>query len=185
MPTDVVVTPAGDIFITDGYGNNRVAHFDKDGKFVAAWGKKGTEPCDFVLPHSIVVDSKGTLYVADRSNARMQVFDQAGKCLAVWEGLLVPWGLWITPKDEIWVCGSSPMSKSPSGMPYLPPKDQVLMKFDTSGKLLAFWTFPKGEDGKEKLGETNWLHGVAMDSKGNLYVSDIKGHKVQKFIRQE
>ncbi|MCY3020803.1 MAG: peptidyl-alpha-hydroxyglycine alpha-amidating lyase family protein [Planctomycetota bacterium] len=186
MPTDMVVTPAGDVFVTDGYGNNRVAHFDKNGNFVKDWGKKGGGPGEFVLPHSIVVDSKGILYVADRSNARIQVFEQSGKFLAQWQNLMVPWGLWITSKDEIWACGSSPMQRPPdNSMPFLPPKDQVFMKFDTSGKALALWTVQKGQDGKEQPGELNWLHGVALDSSGNIYASDIKGHKVQKFALRE
>ena len=65
-----------------------------------------------------------------------------------------------------------------------PPKDQVLMRFAPSGKLLQLWTFPKGTDGREKPGEMNWLHGLAFDSQGNLYVTDIIGQRAQKFVRQ-
>jgi hypothetical protein len=63
-----------------------------------------------------------------------------------------------------------------------PPKDQVLMRFAPSGKLLQLWTIPKGEDGKERPGDVNWLHGVAVDSQGNLYVGDITGKRAQKFV---
>jgi len=185
QPTDMAVTPAGDVFVTDGYGNQRVVHFDKDGKFVRAWGVLGRGPGEFDLPHSIVRDAKGTLYVADRSNARIQVFDQEGKFLAQWADVMVPWGLWITDRDEIWACGSSPMPRPPQGMPFLPPVDQVFKKFDRSGKVLEQWTVPKGQDGKEQPGELNWLHGVAFDSKGNVYAADIKGQRVQKFVRQD
>jgi DNA-binding beta-propeller fold protein YncE len=181
----MAVTPAGDVFVTDGYGNQRVVHFDKDGKFVRAWGVLGRGPGEFDLPHSIVRDAKGTLYVADRSNARIQVFDQEGKFLAQWADVMVPWGLWITDRDEIWACGSSPMPRPPQGMPFLPPVDQVFKKFDRSGKVLEQWTVPKGQDGKEQPGELNWLHGVAFDSKGNVYAADIKGQRVQKFVRQD
>ncbi len=66
-----------------------------------------------------------------------------------------------------------------------PPKDQLFMKFNTAGKLLQLWTVPKGEDGKERVGELNWLHGIAEDSQGNLYASDINGKRVQKFVRQK
>jgi hypothetical protein len=62
-----------------------------------------------------------------------------------------------------------------------PPKDQLFMKFDTSGRVLQLWTFPKGEDGKEKTGELNWLHAIAVDAQGNLFVGDIKGKRAQKF----
>lgn len=184
-PTDMAITPAGEVFVSDGYGNNRVVHFDKDGKFVKAWGKRGTGPGEFDLPHAIVVDSKGTLYVADRNNGRVQVFDQTGKFLAQWQDVLVPWGLWLSAKDEIWACGSSPVPRPKKGYRGVPPKDQVVMKFNRSGKLLARWTIPKGQDGKEQPGEVNWLHAVALDSKGNLYVGDIQGRRAQKFVRQD
>jgi len=184
-PTDMAITPDGQVFVSDGYGNSRVVHFDRDGKFVKAWGKPGTGPGEFNLVHAIVVDSKGRLYVADRSNVRIQVFDQSGKFLQQWRNLLVPWGLSITHDDEIWTCGSSPMAwEETDGLLGCPPKDQVFMKLDTSGKLLQLWTVPKGEDGQEKPGEVNWLHGIDLDSKGNIYACDIQGRKVQKFVRQ-
>jgi len=139
------------------------------------------------LPHSIVCDSHGRLYVADRNNVRIQVFSPQGKLLAVWKDILVPWGLWVSPKDEIWACGSSPMPwrldpKYPTAPLGCPPKDQVLMKFNTDGKLLQLWTVPKGEDGQEKPGELNWVHGIALDSKQNIYCGDIIGKRLQKFV---
>lgn len=186
-PTDMAVAPNGDIFVSDGYGNARIVHFDRNGRYVKAWGKLGNKPGEFSLPHSIVSDSKGRLYVADRNNVRIQVFNADGKLLAVWKDLLVPWGLFVTPKDEIWACGSSPMfwrvdPKYPKAPLGCPPKDQLVMKFNTDGKLLQLWTFPKAEDGQEKPGELNWLHGLAVDSKGNLYCGDIQGRRIQKFI---
>jgi DNA-binding beta-propeller fold protein YncE len=185
-PTDMAVTPEGEVFVTDGYGNNRVVHFDRAGKFVKAWGKLGIGPGEFSLPHAIVRDSQGNLYVADRNNVRIQVFDSQGKFLQQWRNLLVPWGLTITKNDELWVCGSSPMPWAPGpNLLSCPPKDQVVMKFATSGKLLQLWTIPKGEDGHERPGEVNWLHTVAEDSQGNLYVGDITGMRAQKLVRQK
>lgn len=182
-PTDVAITPDGQLFISDGYGNARIVHFDRQGKFVKAWGKLGTAPGEFSLPHSVVLDSQGRVYVADRNNARIQVFDQQGKFLAEWRNLLVPWSLCITAADEIWACGSSPMVWRPSDTVLgCPPKDQLFMKFDTSGRLLQLWTVPKCEDGQEKPGELNWLHSMALDSKGNIYAVDIKGQRAQKFV---
>lgn len=184
-PTDMAITPDGEVFVSDGYGNARVVHFDSRGRFIRAWGKLGTGPGEFSLPHSIVVDSKGRLYVADRNNARVQVFDRTGKFLDQWQNLVVPWGLWITSKDEIWVCGCSPMQwRETDSTLSCPPKDQVFMKFDTSGKVLQLWMVPKGEDGQEKPGELNWVHAVAVDSKGNIYATDIIGARAQKFVRQ-
>jgi len=91
-PTDVAITPDGEVFVSDGYGNSRVVHFDSRGKFVKAWGKLGTGPGEFSLVHAVALDSKGRVYVADRNNARVQVFDPDGKFLAQWQNLLVPWG---------------------------------------------------------------------------------------------
>ena len=186
QPTDVVITPKGDIFVTDGYGNSRVVHFDAQGRFVRAWGKLGVGPGEFSLPHAIDVDSQGRLYVADRNNVRIQVFDQEGKFLAEWRNLLVPWTVRIDQKDRIWSCGSSPMVwRKEDEVLGCPPKDQLVMCFDTTGKVLQVWTFPKGQDGQEKPGELNWVHSLAWDSQGNLYLVDIIGKRVQKFLRRE
>ncbi len=186
QPTDMAITPAGDVFVADGYGNSRIVHFTRDGKFVKAWGELGHGPGQFSIPHAIAVDSKGRLYVADRNNVRIQIFDQSGKLLDEWRDVVTPWGLWVTKHDEIWVCGSSPMQwrKEDSALG-CPPKDQVFMKFNPAGRLLQLWTVPKGADGLEKPGELNWLHCVALDSKGNLYAGDIKGKRAQKFVRVE
>lgn len=186
LPTDVVIAPNGHIFVTDGYGNNRIVHFDPSGRFVKAWGKLGTKPGEFSLPHSIAMDSRQRLYVADRNNARIQVFDTDGKFIAEWRNILVPWGLHITKNDEIWACGSSPMRWPDGAAPFgYPPKDQLVMRFDTEGKVQQLWTMPKCADGAPMPGECNWLHGIGIDSKGNLYLSDIKGMRIQKFLRLE
>jgi DNA-binding beta-propeller fold protein YncE len=185
-PTDMAVTPDGQVFVSDGYGNARIVHFDAEGRFVKAWGKLGTGPGEFSLPHAIALDSQGRLYVADRNNARVQVFDQTGKFLDQWQNLIVPWGFWVTPDDQICVCGSSPMPwRETDGSLGCPPKDQLFMKFDTSGRVLELWTVPKGSDGEEKPGELNWVHGIALDSKGNIYATDIIGSRVQKFVKKK
>jgi DNA-binding beta-propeller fold protein YncE len=185
QPTDMAITPAGDIYVADGYGNARVVQFTKEGKFVRAWGDLGSKPGQFSIPHAIAVDSKGRVYVADRNNVRVQVFDRDGKCLEEWRGVLVPWGMCMTRDDELWVCGSSPMQwrKSDSALG-CPPKDQVFMKFNTAGRLLQLWTVPKGIDGLERPGELKWVHAIAVDSQGNLYAGDIIGKRAQKFVRR-
>ncbi len=186
LPTDMAVTPTGEVFVADGYGNSRIVHFDRHGKFVNQWGRFGTKPGEFSIPHAIIHDSRGRLYVADRNNVRIQVFGQSGTLLDVWDNLLVPWGLCLGGNDEVWACGSSPMTWV-EGQECLgcPPKDQLIMRFSPSGKLLSLWTFPKGEDGKERPGELNWLHGIALDVQGNLFLGDIIGCRLQKFIRHE
>lgn len=181
-PTDMAFSPAGDVFVSDGYGNRRVVHFDGQGKFVKAWGEYGGGPGQFCLPHQIVIDSRGVLYVGDRNSGRILLFDQTGRLLDEWNNLVMPWGLYISARDELWVCGSSPQLWHKDGT-YPPPKDQIFMRFSTDGKLRQLWTVPTGLDGQEQPGECNWLHCVAADSKGNLYAGDIQGKRLQKFVR--
>lgn len=181
QPTDTAVTPSGDVFVSDGYGNRRVVQFNSQGKFVRAWGRYGSGQGEFSLPHQVVLDSRGTLYVADRNSGRIHVFDQKGQCLEVWNNIIMPWGLWMSPRDELWVCGSSPQWWRKDGG-YPPPKDQIVMRFSTDGKLRQFWSIPICADGEEKPGYCNWLHAVAVDSKGNLYTGEINGKRAQKFV---
>jgi streptogramin lyase len=182
MPTDMAISKNGDVFVSDGYGNFRIVHFDKNGNYVNAWGEMGSKPGQFSIPHAIALDAKGRLYVADRNNVRIQVFDQKGKLLDVWNNLIVPWGFWVTAQDEIWVCGSSPMQwRKDDGALGCPPRDQIFMKFNTQGRLLEFFSLPKGLDGLERPGEVNWVHAIATDSQGNIYVGDIIGRRAQKF----
>lgn len=181
-PTDTALSPTGDVFISDGYGNRRVVHFTAEGKFVKAWGQYGGGPGQFCLPHQIVIDSRGRLYVADRNSGRIECFDQQGKLLDQWSHLIMPWGLCMTASDELWACGSSPQAWYQDGS-YPPPKDQVFMRFSLDGRVRQIWTVPTGRDGQEKPGECNWLHAVAVDSKGNIYAGDINGKRMQKFVR--
>ena len=92
----MAITPLGDVFVTDGYGNRRVVHFDAQGRFLKAWGGYGGGPGQFSLPHMIVIDSQGVLYVADRNSGRIQFFNQQGRFLDQWTNLIMPWGLWIS-----------------------------------------------------------------------------------------
>jgi DNA-binding beta-propeller fold protein YncE len=184
-PTDVAIARNGHLFVADGYGNNRIVHFDNRGQFVGTWGSLGSAPGQFSLPHSIALDSQGRLFVADRNNARVQVFDQAGRFLDEWRDLLVPWHIVITDRDEVYVCGSSPMRWPKIPIPGLivgiPPKDQLIMVFTPDGRATKLFTFPKGQHS----GELEWVHGIAVDHGGNLYLGDIQGRRAQKFVRLE
>ncbi|MBM3748264.1 MAG: 6-bladed beta-propeller [Acidobacteria bacterium] len=102
-PTDVAFTPAGDFFVSDGYGNSRVVKFSRDGNCLLEWGRRGSGPGEFNLPHAMAVDSKSRLYVSDRENNRIQVFDFSGKFLHQWTRLGATQGVFITPKDELWI----------------------------------------------------------------------------------
>jgi len=184
-PTDVAVLPNGEIYITDGYGNRRVIHFDAAGKYLNQWGEAGNKPGQFALPHAIVADSRNRLYVADRENARIQVFDPGGKLLHVWANTVTPWGLYLTNKDELWVCGSSPVTGAkPGEWAVLPPLDQVVMKLNLKGETLLRVPLHKTASPPGQPGEVDWVHGIAVDSNGNLYLGDIQGQRVQKFTRR-
>jgi DNA-binding beta-propeller fold protein YncE len=182
QPNDVAIAPNGDLYVSDGYGNNRIVVFDKNGKFIRAWGKLGQGPGEFSQPHSIVLDSKGRVYVADRNNARIQIFDAKGKFLAEWKNIITPWALAVTKNDEIYAVGSSPMlwSEVPPSQAYLatPPKDELFMKLDTEGRLRQLWTFPKGD----KPGELDWAHSIAVAPDGTIYFAEVMGHRAQRFV---
>ena len=181
-PTDTAVLPNGDVFVSDGYGNRRVVQFDKQGRYVKQWGQAGNGPGQFALPHAIVADSRERLYVADRNNARIQVFDAAGRLLAVWEKLITPWGLHVTKDDEIWVCGSSPAKKAEAdGFQIAPPADQLVMKLSRDGKVLLRAPLPSIKTPPGKPGEVDWVHAIAVDSRGDVYLGDVQGKRAQKF----
>jgi len=180
-PTDMAITKSGDVFVTDGYGNRRVVHLDKDGNFIKAWGTYGTKPGQFVVPHAIALDSKGLLYVNDRNSGRVQIFDQSGTFQDQWENVLMPWGISINDKDEIWVCGSSPHWWYRHGE-YPEYKDQVFMRFSPDGRVRQTWSVPLGNTDDPQPGDTIGVHCIAEDSKGNIYVGDIYGERAQKFV---
>ena len=190
MPTDMAITDTGEIFVTDGYGNRRVVHFDKHGRFIKAWGEYGTGPGQFVLPHAIVVDTKGTLYVADRNSGRILLFDQDGACLDTWTNLIMPWGLSLTVDDALWVCGSSPhwWVRDGQAPEY---KDQLFMRFNSDGAVQQVWSVPLGDIGADKNnpdlthlehGHTVGVHCIVQGQGGTLYVGDIYGQRAQKFV---
>ena len=156
---DLAVSRNGDIFIADGEGpNTRVAKFSKDGKFIKWWGGKGTDPGQFNVPHSIVIDSKGRVYVADRSNNRIQIFDQAGKFLDQWTNLGTPWGLFVRNGLMYVVDGTE--------------NNCLLIAGTKDGKVL------------EKIGGLANATAVAVDSNGAIYVGEVNGANVKKFVKK-
>ena len=108
-PSAVLVAPNGDIFVADGHGretNARIVKFSKDGKFIKTWGKKGSAPGEFDIPHALAIDSQGRLFVGDRQNNRIQIFDQDGKFLDQWTQFSRPSGIFIDKHDVIYVADS-------------------------------------------------------------------------------
>jgi len=161
-PTDIAWDPQGSSYISDGYGNSRVAKVDKDGNWVTAWGKKGTGPGEFDTPHTIATDAKGLVYVGDRGNKRIQVFDGDGKFLKQFTNVGAPWAICITPGPKQYIYSSDAM----------PGK---VFKLDLDGKLLG--TF--GKNGKQ-TGDFGWIHEIACPSENTLLVGEILNWRVQK-----
>jgi sugar lactone lactonase YvrE len=157
-PSDIYVTPDGSIYVADGHGgpksNHRMVKFDKDGKFIKEWGKKGDGPGEFNVPHSIAMDSQGRLFVADRSNNRIQAFDQDGKYLFQWRQFGRPSGLFIDKKDMLCVADNSPDELNPpyrSGIRCGSVKDGIVRSFILESV------------------EVNGVEAVAVDDAGNVY----------------
>ncbi len=162
-PTDVAIAPGGEIFVSDGYGNNRIVKFTKDGKFVKAWGTRGKEDGQLNLPHCAQFDSKGLLHVADRENDRVQVFDQEGQLVRKYDGF-APFGLLIAPDQTVYVADG---------------RAHECVHLAADGKVLAKW----GSKGEEP-GQLGLPHCLALDRSGNVYVGEIEGKRLQRFVRK-
>lgn len=160
-PTDVAFAPNGDFYVSDGYVNSRVVKFRKDGSFVKAWGRKGDGEGEFDLPHCVVFDQQGRLYVGDRENRRIQVFDPDGAFLEQWKDVGSPWGLDLAPDGALYMADGY---------------NNRVLKISPRGKILSVL----GRSGKQP-GSVNYAHHVAVDSRENVYVAEIKNWRVQKF----
>ena len=187
MPTDMAFASNGDVYVTDGYGNNRVMRYDAQGVFKQTWGGLGTGPGQLSQPHAIAIDSDDRVYVCERNNCRVQVFGPDGRYLTQWRNIINPWGIWISPGDAVYICGSAPARWVNRGNLGNPPSDQMLVKFDTDGRVHEQWVFPMVQQGKWTPGQLDWVHGIGLDSRGNLYLGDVADespeHRVQRFIR--
>ena len=167
-PTDIAWLPDGTFFVSDGYNNTRVAKFDRTGKFIMAWGMRGnppneTRPGYMNTVHAIVADKQRRLYVSDRANHRIQVFDENGKFLDAWPNTPLPYSLLMTDDQFLW---------SASG------QTQKFTKYDLNGRLQpgaswgTFGTIPGGFWG---------VHQFHVDSENNLYTADVHVGRPQKF----
>ena len=175
LPSGIAVLRNGNIVVTDGYGNNRVALFDKTGKFLKQVGKgaggptdKGNDPGEWVLPHKLAVDAQENLYIIDREGHRLQVYDKNLNYLREikvegWN----PWDIGISRKGD-------------DGFAFI--ADHALERVHKlslkDGKVVATW-------GKQGLGpgEFDWVHGIVVDSKGAVYAADTYGQRIQKFAK--
>src|SRR5256885_15668562 len=104
LPTDIDLTPSGEMFMTDGYGNARVHKFAADGTYLFSWGEPGTAPGQFNLPHGVWIDRRGRVLVCDRENDRVQVFNQDGKLLEIWPTKLIgPAAFYVDADDVVYI----------------------------------------------------------------------------------
>jgi DNA-binding beta-propeller fold protein YncE len=163
-PSDVAIAPNGDIYVSDGYGNSRAMRFGADGKFKQSWGKKGNGPGEFDLVHNIVIDKKGRVYIADRENERVQIFDADGKFLEQWKHVGKPFGLYIDDKMRVYITDGESNS---------------IYVVSEGGKVLS--KFGKTGGGP---GEFRMAHSITVDKKGNIYVAEGDGQRIQVFSRK-
>jgi len=165
-PTNVAFRANGNFYVSDGYVNSRVVEFTPDGYWVRQWGKKGTGDGEFDLVHDVQVDPKGRVYVGDRLNERIQVFDGNGKFLTKWTDIGSPWGIYYSPKDEaIFMCDG---------------KYDRIVKLNLEGLVLGVLS----EYGKGP-GKLDFAHSIAVDPQdSSFYTVEIKTWRVQKWVKK-
>jgi DNA-binding beta-propeller fold protein YncE len=169
-PTHVAISPRTEaVFVSDGYGNSRVHKYTPDGRHVLSWGEPGTDPGQFNLPHNIATDADGLVYVADRENHRVQIFDEAGRVLGQWHDLHRPCGLHADRRGG----GHFFVGELGTGLavnaetPNLGPRVSVL---DAKGARVCRFGGPFAG---EQPGQFIAPHSVVTDSRGDLYVAEV------------
>jgi streptogramin lyase len=175
-PSAVVTARNGDIFVADGHGgksNARIVKFSKDGRFIKTWGRRGTAPGEFGELHAIAIDSSGRLFVGDRGNNRIQIFDQEGTFIAEWKQFGRPTAIYIDASDTIHVADHASNAKlNPSfrrGIRIGSVKDGVVRML-----IPGFGAEPEKENVPE---------GIATDAKGNIYGAEVALKSVVKYAR--
>ena len=154
-PTGVALASSGEIYVSDGYGNARVHKFSPDGTLLFSWGEPGDAPVQFRVPHSVWVDKRERVWVTDRENNRIQLFDTKGKFLNQWTDLIRPTGAFIDDEEIV----------------YVSELGRRVSIFTINGKLLARWGSSQKEDKKTALFLAP--HTIAVDSHGDLYVGEV------------
>jgi DNA-binding beta-propeller fold protein YncE len=163
-PTGVALSASGEIYVTDGYGNARVHKFSPEGKLLLSWGEPGAGPGQFRLPHSVFVDKQNRVWVTDRENSRIQIFDSEGHFLTQWIDLIRPQGLVIDDDDTVFIAELC----------------KRISLFTIDGKLLARWG-NEGHDVRNPLFIAP--HAIARDSRGDLYIGEVSMTNVMKVDR--
>ena len=179
QPNDVLVAPNGDIFVAEGHGgdNARILKFSKDGRFLKEWGRKGSGVGELDQPHALAMDSRGRLFVGDRSNNRIQIYDQEGKLLDSWLQFSRPSGIYIDRNDMIYVADSESGSVEPSRPEW---KRGLRIGSATDGSVRYFIPDPA-----VKPPSTSSAEGVAVDAKGVIYGAEVGQRALKRYIRNE
>jgi len=185
-PCDVVTAPNGDIFVADGHAGmradapadyvTRIMKFSKDGKLIKSWGKLGTGPGEFKNPHALAFDSQGRLFVADRGNSRIQIFDQDGKFLAQWTQFGRPSGLYIDSTDRLFaIDADSTAASNTAGW-----RKGIWIGSAKDGKVTAYVPGHQTSDPAGAAGE-----GVVSDGAGNLYAAENTLRGITKYAARQ
>jgi DNA-binding beta-propeller fold protein YncE len=176
-PSAVAVAPNGDVFVADGHGGNtnaRIVKFTAEGKFIKAWGRKGAQPGEFDTPHALAMDSQGRLFVGDRNNNRIQIFDQDGGFIAQWTQFSRPSGLFIDKDDVLYVADSESESvaKNHDGW-----KRGIRVGSARDGTVHALIPDPV-----ERTSGTSAAEGVTADAAGNIYGAEVGPKRLMKYV---
>lgn len=168
--THTAMSPEGDLFVSDGYGNSRIHKYSPDGRLILSWGSPGTDPGQFNLPHNVCCDAAGRVYVADRENHRIQIFDGNGVFQEQWNNLHRPSALYVTPgPDPISYVGEiGPYLRSNFGWPNIGPRISVL---SSDGSVLSRLGAVPGAG--IAPGQFLSPHGIAVDSRGDIYIGEV------------
>jgi streptogramin lyase len=178
QPNDVIVSPRGEIFVSQGHGQGKseILKFSKDGKLIKRWGKTGTGPNEFDQPHTLAFDSKGRLFVGDRNNNRIQILDQDGTFLEEWTQFSRPSGLFIDKADNIYVADSESGSVARNHPGW---KRGIRIGRVKDGKVTAFIPDPD-----ENATGTSAAEGVAADAQGNIYGAEVGPRSLKRYAKK-
>jgi len=174
-PTDVAWDAAGNIFVSDGYGNSRVAKYDKNGRFIKSAGTRGSERGQLNLPHTMATDASGNVYVGDRSNVRVQVFDNDLNVKAIYDNVGNPWAMCISPGPHqyLYVSNSFPDNSNSQARDIT----GEIYKMELDGTIVGKF----GKSGKQ-LKEFSTVHEIDCRNPNELLVAEITAWRVQKII---
>ena len=179
QPNDVLTLPNGEILVAEGHGgdNASILRFAKDGRYIESWGRKGTGPLEFDQPHALAMDSRGRIFVGDRSNNRIQILDQTGKLLDTWYQFSRPSGIYIDRNDVIYVADSE--SGSVGNGRTRTWKRGIRIGSARTGEVTAFIPDPEPSPPS-----TSSAEGVAADRNGVIYGAEVGQKALKRYVRE-